>query len=147
MKDTNNIETYNIWSGTDYNKNTNDFTTGTNAIITSTNNIAINGENSLAAKRTNVNSCNIDTTHLTNVTVGKIITYKCKIYTPDMDVALRIRGANATIVNTVAPASDNIQEIMLSCIIPDNYSYMCMRMLPQADDETFFVDDINCIII
>lgn len=74
MKDTNNIETYNIWSGIDYNKNTNDFTTGTNVIINPTNIISINGENCLAVKRTNVNSFYIDTTCLTNVTVGKTIT-------------------------------------------------------------------------
>ena len=96
VKDNINLEAYNVWSGTDYLQST--MTSQKEQMPTNLHKyMSINVENCLSIKRTNIDSCNIDTTHLTNVTAGKTITYKCTIYTSDMDVAVRIRGASTII--------------------------------------------------
>lgn len=147
MKDTNNLESYNVWSGTDYNKNTNDFVKGSSSIqLTSSNLWSINGENSLQIQRLGTGNYILDTSHLTDVTAGKTITYSCKIYSPDINVNIRLRGKGTNLTSVTAYASDKVQNIIVSATIPEDYDYMCLRFLPTVEGHVCYIDDISCIV-
>ncbi len=141
MKDTNNIETYNIWSGTDYNENTTDFTVGSGANMISSKEWSVIGESSLKIERMGDSSFFSDTSRLTDVTVGKTLTYSCVIYSPNIEVNIRLRGKGNNLVSVTVPVSNNPTLVSLSAVVPENYDYMFLRFLP-ASKGSLFVDNI-----
>ena len=146
MKDNNNIETYNIWSGTDYDKNTSGFTKGSNCQINTSNKFSINGENCLEIQRVGDTSFYVDTTRFTDLTADKTITYECIVYSPNSDINIQLRCNGIAQTTIMVPSLIIPQKVSLSCKIPvDNTGYTCLRFLPTSKNSCF-IDDITCIV-
>lgn len=141
MKDTNNIETYNIWSGTDYNENPSDFTKGSGIQLNNSKEWSSNGESSLKIERIADSSYHCDTSHFTNVNAGETLTYSCVVYSPNIKVNVRLRGNGEDLASVSVPVSTKPILISLSASIPEDYGYMCLRFLP-TNKGSLFVDNI-----
>ena len=145
MKDTNNIETYNIWSGTDYTENTTNFTKGTGIQLNNSKEWSSNGESSLKIERIADSSYHCDTSHLSNVNAGETLTYSCIVYSPNIKVNVRLRGNGEDLASVSVPVSTKPILISLSASVPEDYGYMCLRFLPTSRD-SLFVDNISAMI-
>lgn len=141
VKDNTNIESYNVWSGTDYNENTSNFTPSLGIQLTSSKEWSVNGESSLKIERTNDTSYYVDTSRLTDVTVGKTLTYSCVIYSPNIGVNIRLRGKGINMASVSVPVSNTPILVSLSAVVPDDYDYMCLRFLP-TNKGCLFIDNI-----
>jgi len=147
VKDTNNLESHNIWSGTDYNITTEGFITVDGMLINSSNKWCSNGEHSLSVIRISDEDYLLDTTRLRDVNVGDTINYKVTIYTPNTPVNVRIRGHYENLASARVPPLNKPVEVSLSAIIPEDYDYMCLRFLPMYSNAEFFIDDIVSTVI
>ena len=143
MKDKNNLTTYNVWSGTDYLKNTQNFSNGNGLKISSSNSFSSNGENSLKIIRDADSGFYLDMPSLSGV--EGTLTFKCYIYSPESDITITFRTNNGEVSRTVFPSSNIFEEIILSCIIPDDYTYIFVRLLPRSKSISF-IDNVKLII-
>lgn len=80
MKDINNKVDYNVWSGTEYLKNTNSFLNYNNSIIYSTNEWSEIGESSLKIIRTDTSKMTSAITRILNLTGTNTINTSLRIY-------------------------------------------------------------------
>lgn len=145
MKDNNNLCDYNVWSGTDYNKNTQSYYNTSACNINSNNNFSINGEHSINFSTNESSSWPyLDCGRISGIS-GKI-TAELTVYAPKGYIrAVLYANPNENIVITDVYQNDKPQKIVLSGDIPANYQYLTVRLFPRNDNVTYYVDDITFI--
>lgn len=138
MKDNNNVLDYNCWSGTEYNKNTNQFSfIGTSGI--SSNEWSNVGDTSLKVSTPSIAQA-FDIQHMT-VNSGKTVTISFAMYNPSIQVRAAIRTNTGALSTVTIPASNEVKVITLSALISSSYDWVTLRcFLDQVG--SCFIDDI-----
>ena len=127
MKDTNNLLDYNVWSGTDYNNNTNGFI-NQQLKLTSSNKFCVIGEQSLEiCKDGNNNWCSIDITSV--IATGNTYRFSCEVYSPNSNGVITLRESGGNVVSISYVKSDIIQTV--SGVIP-------ITITPSSTKKAYF---------
>ena len=138
MKDNNNLYNYNVWSGTEYNNNTDDFNKTDNIQLTPSNDFSSIGENSLKITCVQANEF-MELQKITGLTEGKTFTISLVMYNPTVSVRCRLKSDNNSNITTITvPPSDNSKHVSVTGVIPVNYGNMGLRM---------FIDGIGSVYV
>ena len=138
MKDNNNLYNYNVWSGTEYNNNTDDFDKTYNIQLTPSNDFSSIGENSLKITCAQANEF-MELQKITGLTEGKTFTISLFMYNPTVSVRCRLKSDNNSNITTITvPPSDNSKHVSVTGVIPVNYGNMGLRM---------FIDGIGSVYV
>ena len=152
VKDNSNlIESYNVWSGTDYSKNTNDYQRGAGATIESSNEYCSIGDHSLKITRTAESSQwagFVNDFELADETIqltGMIKTSKDNA----TSIKLTERNSQSEAVQTVSVAipKDSIQEFSLSLTTHENCeSIFCQIISNDSIGTSVYLDNFELTI-
>lgn len=133
MKDTNNLLTYNVWSGTEYANNIDGFV-NTDLKIKGTNQFSSIGESSLQIIKDGPNNwCNIDITSL--ITSNGNYTFKCNIYSNSEGYVCLRQGSN--LFNIYFDKSKSIQTIIGSINFIQNINTY-IQLVNDGNGEIYF---------
>lgn len=141
VKDTENILDYNIWSGGDYLKNTNGFTIA-NGSLARTTNYSSNGESSIYLLRLQGNSYVSFSVPLSDSDIGKTITFKVDVYSPNDSAQLQI-SHNSQYESSTCNSNSEFQTITLSRTIVNSDSLYCIIKLNEID---CYIDNLSITI-
>lgn len=145
MKDTNNLYNYNVWSGTEYNNNIDDFDKTENIQLTPSNDFSSIGENSLKITCAQTYDF-IELQKITGPTEGKTFTVSLVIYNPDVSVRCRLKSDNNSNITTITvPPSDNSKKVSVAGVIPSNYGNMGLRMYIDGVGSVYIDDVVSTV--
>lgn len=147
MKDTNNLLSYNVWSGSEYDGSISGFSKTSNLTLIPSNEFSIIGECSIKGIRTADSSYYVDIQRLTTLSVGNTVTSTFKVYTSNTAVNVALFSGNQGDISFVTVyASNLVQEISVSGVVPTNSGYIATRIQAYEKNKPFYIDDISLTV-
>ena len=144
MKDTNNILSYDLWSGQEYNNTTTWNTENSGAIIKTSNIISTIGEQSI--QYSNHRGWDFGHIYISPISINSDYTFSFDIYNPHGTVMVRL--ASNSRLNTLSqvsiPSSDKIQHVILNCTTPSNINALYIQFFTN-DSNIFYFDNLSLI--
>lgn len=149
VKDKDNLFSYNVWSGTDYLKNSADFFSTTSGLLFSSTDWSINGDRCVKAVNSLSNSisCKIDNT---DVVENDTVSFKFKIINNTGDtVYAQILQQNSdnteTQVIVSIPSSNNVQDIFITKNIDQEIIRVRCQISGIQPGKSIVADDFSLI--
>lgn len=144
MKDTNNILSYDLWSGQEYNNTTTWNTENSGAIIKTNNIVSTIGEQSI--QYSHHKDWDYGHIHISPISINSDYTFSFDIYNPQGTVMVRL--ASNSRLNTLSqvsiPSSDKIQHVILNCTTPSDINALYIQFFTN-DSNIFYFDNLSLI--
>ena len=142
IKEPGNLLPLNVWSGTDALRNRSGFSWGTGVNTSSSREWSSIGDRSLEMIKTGSSSFNVyaNSTEFMGFTA---LSCKFDVLTNDGTMVCRLGTPDfQNISSTTVPASDEMQTVILSAILPPGQTVGRVTFLPQVNDVPMYVDNI-----
>ena len=146
VKDKNNLVSYNVWSCTDYDGSTNEFTPKNTITATSTTEWSINGTHSLKTTTVNDVVWNAIRIYLYDIHKNDEVTCNCTILNPDceyLNFALieNVSGTYTNFIQVSIPPSNTPQNITLTGTVSQDISSLIITY--SQSKGTVYIDNIQ----